>query len=380
MAATARPPREALAQLRDVASDRLAAARAHKAAGGQVIAFLCDNVPLELIVATGAFPLRIHARAGSNLEATRRYVDTLYSPELTQRPDFAGSLLGRILVGDYNFVDAVIVPHNRNAIQAIHRELGDAAREHGLTLPATWYLDKAWSPDDDAAAYNYQAVSQLRDRLARHIGREITDDALRAAIAEVDRARACLARLSTLRRDGLVPGSVALELAGAFWSLPPSTFADLADAALSCFDMGTGAVRLYLSGSPIEDACFYQHVEQAGGVIVDEDHCWGSRAADHRIDPDLPPLQAIAARFHAHPACSIRLPFQRTIDANLARATRSGARAAIMHVAPGDRVQALEAPEQLRALEGAGLPVLSLEQLDDSAGEVAALIAGISRD
>lgn len=351
----------ALDTLRAAAADPEAAAHAHRAAGGRVIAFLCDNVPTELIVAAGAFPMRIHGRPAKRSGAAERLVDPLYPPDVTQRPPFVAAMLDMLLDRVVDCADSVIVPHNRNAVQAIHRELGDAGAEQGLTLPDTWYLDKAWSPGDPARAFDRAAIIALHQRLEALVGAPIDDAALAAAIAEANAARAVIADLATLRGTRLL-GSDMLTLVAAYWALPASSFTALAQAAIADMRAPPPGLRLYLGGSPQDHDGIYRLVEDRGATIVAEDHCWGARVADAVVATDVAPLEALAARFHAFPACSIRFPFQRTIDANLARAKRASVDAAIFSVTDRDAVQAWETPEQVTAFRAAGIPTLHLRK------------------
>lgn len=370
-------------QLRAAAADPEAAARAHKDAGGRVIAFLCDNVPLELISAAGIMPLRIHGRPATRSGSSEKIVDRLYPPDVTQRPAFVASMLDIILDGVVDVADAIIVPHNRNAVQAMHRELRDAAAADGVPVPDTWYLDKAWSPGEPARAYDAAAVAGLRDRIVALTGKNITDDALRVAIDTTNAARDLVRRASELR-GATLSGSDAHTIIAAFWSLPAERFIELAEAALAAMDARASGPRIYLGGSPQDHTGLYDIVERAGATIVAEDHCWGARAADGVLRTDISPIEAIMERFHAFPACSIRFPLQRTIDANLARAQAARADAAIFAVADRDTVQAWETPEQVSAFAAAGIPTLHLRRQgyvpDDAAEEaIARFVEGILR-
>lgn len=348
-----------LEQLRAAAADPEAAARAHKAEGGRVIAFLCDNVPIELIVASGFFPLRIRGRPAVRTGKAERVVDRLYPPDVTQRPEFVASMLDLILDGGADMADALIVPHNRNAVQAMHRELRDAAKAEGLALPETWYLDKAWAPGGPSKSYDEAAIHGLVARLEGLAGRAMEQSALLKAVKTVNAARNLVGRAGALRGMGL-SGSDFHAIASAFWALPAAHFIELTEAALTEVESTGSAPRIYLGGSPQDHAGLYDIVAQVGATIVTEDHCWGVRVADGVLPGEIPPLDAIVARFHTYPACSIRFPLQRTIDANLERARRAQVDGAIFAVAARDAVQAWETPEQIAAFKAAGIPTLHL--------------------
>lgn len=351
----------AIDALRAAAAEPEAAARRHKAEGGRVIAFLCDNVPRELIAAAGVMPLRIHGRPALRTGSAERVVDRLYPPDVTQRPAFVASMLDMIIDGVAGIADAIVIPHNRNAVQAMHRELRDAAAADGLPIPDTWYLDKAWTPGEASRAYDASALTGLRDRLEAHTGRPIGLDSLEREVALSNAARVLIGRAQGLRGEGLC-GPDALAISAAFWALPTEQFVRLAEDALAQVQPVAPRPRIYLGGSPQDHAGLYELVEAAGATVVAEDHCWGARAADGVLRTDVDPLTAMAERFHDFPACSIRFPLQRTIDANLARAQAARVDAAIFAVADRDTVQAWETPEQIAAFGNAGIPVLHLRR------------------
>jgi len=370
----------ALDTLRAHYRDRIAAARAHHEAGGKVIAYLCDNVPVELIEAAGAFPLRVHGGPEVDRAPVRRHVDSLYPPDVTQRPDFVGAMLGRLLGGGLEFVDAVIVPHNRNAVQAIHRQLHDAQREHGLALPPTLYLDKAWSPHDEARAYNRRSIELLIDALGAITGTIPAGAALADAIAAHEERRRLIGRLVAARaaRPGRIAGSLAIELIGASWAMPAATFNPLAAAALDALETAPPikGPRLYLGGSPHDHPALYRLVEELGANVVAEDHCWGNRAADLPLGGDADPIAAIARRFDDFPACSIRLPLARGRDEMVRRALMAEADGALLYVMAGDTTQAWETPGEAEALRAAGVRVRHLRRQPYVADEAARAAIG----
>jgi len=58
-------------------ADPLAAARAHAAGGGRVIGYYTCNVPVELILAAGAFPLHLPHRTDGRTPRADVYMEPL---------------------------------------------------------------------------------------------------------------------------------------------------------------------------------------------------------------------------------------------------------------------------------------------------------------
>lgn len=347
--------------------DRNAAARAWKAEGGAVVGYLCDNVPVELILAAGCLPFRLSGTPDADLEIVSERIDALYPPDLTGRPAFAASILSQILSGALDFVDYLIIPHNRHAIQAMYRELIEAAEEWpDLKLPELHYMDKAWSPLSDVSGFNRNAVEALRDTLERWTGRVVDDEAIASAIDGVEQTRALVRQISAARVEPAtsVSGTAALWAYAASTRLPPHQFNSAAQAMLDeAADLSPReGPRLFVGGSPFDHDRLYAVIEDVGANVVAEDHCWGARLGDAYAMPQGAPLDRLADRFHQAPACSIRFSFEATVSASVERAIAAKVDAAIYYVFAGDSAQSWETPDEVAQLRAHGIPVLHLAE------------------
>lgn len=378
---------ECLRPFHDAYRDRTAAARAWKASGGQVVGYLCDNVPEELITAAGFFPLRVAGGAGQDVTPVREHVDRLYPPDVAARPVFVDALLARLLDGTYDVLDYLIVPHNRNAIQAIYRQLHDAKRERpALRIPALYYLDKAWSPYFVAETYNRDSVLKLRDQLGIWAEKPISDAALNDAVHTCNENRALLSEVAKLRigERPRLSGTDALAIFGSSMFLAKADHTALLKNLLAVAPTlpERFGPRVFVGGSPLDHSGVYELIEGFGATVVAEDHCWGVRACDLPVKATGEPLFAIAERFHRRPACSILFPLERTIEASVNRALRSRADAAIFYVMEGDGSQNWETPDEVARLRSSSMPVLHLRNQPyepGAAGELHDRIASFLR-
>ena len=341
------------------------AARAWKANGGKVVGYLCDNVPAELIEAAGFLPVRVGGDPAGSVEAVRRYVDGLFQP--TRRVGFAESMLSRLLDGTYEYLDYLIVPHNRHAVQAIYQELlraGAAFPE--LKLPELYLLDRSWLPFYSSEVFNGDRLLDLHRTLEVWSGQRITDTALSEAMAASNEHRDLLGLATTLRAADppRLSGVDALHVVGSSMTMPRAEHAALLRALLAEADAlpARDGLRVFVGGSPHDNPSFYEIVESCGATVIAEDHCWGSRAGDWTIRPDLPPLQALASRFHQQPACSIAFPMQVTVDRCIRRAALARVDAAIFFVLEHETAQVWETPDEIGALAERGIPSLHLSE------------------
>jgi benzoyl-CoA reductase/2-hydroxyglutaryl-CoA dehydratase subunit BcrC/BadD/HgdB len=119
---------------------------------------------------------------------------------------------------------------------------------------------------------------------------------------------------------------------------------------------------LFVGGSPFDHDRLYAIIESVGANVIAEDHCWGARLGDAYAMPQGAPLDRLAARFHAAPACSIRFSFEATVSASVERALAAKVDAAIFYVFVGDSAQSWETPDEVAQLRALGIPVLHLAE------------------
>jgi benzoyl-CoA reductase/2-hydroxyglutaryl-CoA dehydratase subunit BcrC/BadD/HgdB len=363
----------ALETLRSHYRERDRAARAWKQAGGRVVGYLCDNIPEELILAAGLFPYRLSGQPGTGTDAIQRYVQPFAAPFSARNRGIGSSdaILNMLLNSAFDFVDFLIVPHTRKTIQAMYRELTlVCAANPALRIPKMHYLDRAYTPFYASEVFNRAAVVELKTKLEEWSGQPITDATLAEAIETTNTNRRLLQEVLQLRtmQPPRLSGTDALQILGSsVFMLKRDHNAllqeMLADDVLERRTLDGARPRLFLGGSPVDNAELYQLVEDCGAVIVAEDHCWGMRCAEFPLDPAQPPLEALADRYHRKPACSIDFPMARVVERCLARATSGRIDAALFFVYEGDGVHIWDTPEEIDALEHRlGIPCLYLKQ------------------
>jgi benzoyl-CoA reductase/2-hydroxyglutaryl-CoA dehydratase subunit BcrC/BadD/HgdB len=354
---------DTLSDLAAFYADPLGAAKTWKLSGRKIVGYLCDNVPDELISAAGFFPLRVKGAPDIDTRIVDDQVDRLYTPEVTVRPSFVAALLARLLNGDYDLLDYLIIPHNRDAIQSIFRQLNDAKRANpALRLPVLHYLDKAWSPFYAAEVYNRDRIVELRSVLENWAGAPIDESALKKAVATSNENRRLLRALAGLRAAAKLSGVEALQAIGSSMLITKESHNKLLTQLLETAreSRPRAGPRLFVGGSPLDHTSVYSAIEAAGATIISEDHCWGDRVSDMPLDESLAPIHALAERFHRRPACSIHFPMAEGARACVRRATAAEVDAAIFYVMAEDWSQNWETPGQVRALEDQGVPCLHL--------------------
>ena len=337
-------------------------ARRAKASGQQVVGFIGDGMPVELVRAAGMRPLRLKGRPAVQARLAPRY----HVPRFTARDGLAESILECLLCGELAFLDHLVVVHDRDAFHRLYQLLS-SLRQGPLfaELPPVVLLDLLHTTTFATSRYEYKQLLQLRQRLEQWSGRPLTDSALHAAIVDSNRNRALVAELNDLRRQGRVSGSQALQIMGAAFAMPPAAYQTEVRALM---DEAKGndtqpGHPTFVAGSPWDHTGLYQVLEAAGLRVVGEASDWGLTAFSTPIPTDGDPFAALCDHYHRRPPSSRMFPMARNIEHARREAVACGADAAVVAVRHNDHAEAWEVPEKLKALRGAGLPTLHLPDL-----------------
>ena len=364
---------EPLAAARAITAEPYATARDWKARGGRVVAYLCDNVPVELITAAGFLPCRLAGTPRAERDAFERLVATQYR---TSDFGLTVAILEALASGECDFADYLVVPHNRKAVEAVHGQLVRLlAADPSVVAPQSWILDRSWLKGDASRTFNAARIDEFRNRLEAWRGSAIPEDALRRACEAHAESRRLLGELMSLRSASppRLPGSDALAIIRAGELVPVEQYnALLRDilAASETFAELSGP-RVFLAGSPFDHDGLYKVVESSGGVVVGEDHCWGMRRVELSLVDGDDPMPSIAARYHRLPGCSIACPLKQNVDACLRRARACSAEAVIFAVMKDDHTHVWTTPDELAAIREAGMEALHLGELPYRPGDEA---------
>ncbi|MBN1383109.1 MAG: 2-hydroxyacyl-CoA dehydratase [Deltaproteobacteria bacterium] len=339
------------------------AARAWKQKGGKVVGYFCDNVPEELIQAAGFFPYRLSGDPTGTVEIAEKYppTGTMAAP----REGFVNSMFNRLMTGEYDFLDFLVVPHARETIHRLHQVLAEIKDQNpSFHLPELYFLDNLHTTFYWSGVYNRLRWREFKTTLEQWSGKEITDMALSDAIAVTNENRTLLKKIAALRAADppRISGTQALRIIGSSMFMLKeehnrrlSQFLDELDK-LSAKD----GVRVFVEASPLDHLQLYDIIESCGAIVVGEDHCWGNRYSDVLINTAGDPFEALADRYHNKSPCPRMFPLSRRIDYCVNSAVSAGAQGAIINVYEFDEALMWEIPDAVKALEEKGIPSLHL--------------------
>jgi benzoyl-CoA reductase subunit C len=268
--------------------------------GRKVVGYLCSYAPEEIILAAGAHPYRIFG-SGERIRLAESHLQT-YCCSLV-RGALEDALSGRL-----GFLDGVVFPHTCDSIQ----RLSDIWR---LNVPGCFHLDVVLPvklDTDCAATYLIDVLKRFRVELGEKLGVTISDEDLRAAIRMMNRIRSALTRIYDLKsqRPEIIKGSDLYALVRAAMIMDRTRAASLLEEVAAELEQKSASEaapppikRIFLSGGICNHPDIYTIIEEAGGAVVGDDLCTGSRYFDGLIDEKAEPVTAIAGRLLTRAVC-----------------------------------------------------------------------------
>jgi benzoyl-CoA reductase/2-hydroxyglutaryl-CoA dehydratase subunit BcrC/BadD/HgdB len=343
------PPPELAAALREP----LAQARAAKA-NRPVVAFVSNNVPIELIVAAGCFPLQLPALQSDLTPRADLYMEQCFDP-------MARSIFERLLRQDCSFVDLVVFPRTADSFHRLYYYLCEIQRTASERVPESFLYDLLHTPWYSSAEYNYASTVAFRRKLEDLTGVEMSETAMRASIALYNRIRRKLSLVSERRYS--VPcafaGTDAIELLIASQQMAPEAFEGVLDGLLTCPGGVAEGTRVIVVGSAHDTSALHRFIDRAGGQVVADHHWRGDLLFGPCVDESLPPLRALTTHYHRDSA-SVRT-YPTAIAGLIESARRARAQAAIFYYYAEEESLTWDYPAQAAALEAIGVPALRLD-------------------
>jgi bzd-type benzoyl-CoA reductase N subunit len=341
--------------------------------GRKVVGTFCSYAPEEIILAAGAHPFRLFG-SGEKIRLAEAHLQS-YCCSLV-RGALEDALGGRLA-----FLDGVVFPHTCDSIQ----RLSDIWR---LNVTACFHLDLVLPvklDTDSARQYMIDVLRRFRGELGEKLGVTISDEDLRAAIRICNRIRAALTRIDRLRGEQpeILKGSDLYALVRAAMIMARERAATLleevaeelenkgADHVLAGSKREAAAVsglqrkRIFLSGGICNQPDVYTIIEEAGGAVVGDDLCTGSRYFSGLIDEKADPATAIANRYLERIVCPAKHRGLTDRADHLVRLVREKqANGVIFFLLKFCDPHAFDYPYLKEALDREGIPSMLLEVED----------------
>jgi benzoyl-CoA reductase subunit C len=330
--------------------------------GRKIVGTVCSYAPEEIILAAGAHPVRLFG-SGEKIRLAEAHLQS-YCCSLVR------GVLEDALADRLAFLDGIVFPHTCDSIQ----RLSDIWR---LNIPGCFHLDAVLPvklDTQDARQYLIDVLNRFRGQLGETLGATITDDGLRLAIRTMNRIRTALTRISELRseRPEILPGSDLYALVRAAMIMDRTRAASLLSevaAGLEKKSVSMAAAwpkkRIVLSGGICNHPDIYAIIEEAGGTVIADDLCTGSRWFSGLTDENQDPVEAIAGRMLTRVACPAKhRGLTDRADHLLCLVRDQRARGVILFLLKFCDPHAFDYPYLKEALDREGIPSLLMEVED----------------
>ncbi len=330
-----------------------------------------NTVPWEILRAAGFTPVLLEDEAGPTPFADR-WMEDVFDRRFRV-------IFDRLCAGAWNHLDKVVIPRTSEQEHKLHLYLREIARtQHAAVIPELYFYNLLHTRTPESYDYGLERTRQMMRDF------DASEDKLRDAIGESNRARGCVRDILQKRREGRLEGSVALEWIRGFYSEDRGVFADRALDRLQEMRNQVAADRphVLIKGAPLQDAWLHQAVEEAGGYVVAEDDWRGSRAAgDTDVCLNKDPVTAVFEKyFYDEVSPRIHLShdrsawFQREIE-------RGHVDGVLFYVPLEDDVVGWDYPGQLAYLEGRSIPsVLVRENVREDVAPLADFVGSLHRN
>ena len=355
-----------LKQFHDIANDPITYARRWKTeTRGRVVGFFCSYAPEEIIWAAGALPYRILGAGGSISRADGHL--QAYSCSLVR------GALDDALTGKLDFLDGAVFPHTCDSIQ----RLSDIWR---LNAGLGFHLDLVLPVKlntSSAQDYMQAVIKKFHHDLEERLGVEITPEKLLEAVQTFNQIRTALQRIYQIRKDqaAILSSSNLHAIVNASMVMDRNVLADRLSAVVDLLETQRAETampqkRLVLAGGICSMPEIYQPIEDAGGTVVWDDFCTGSRYVEGTIDLEGDLLNSIARRYFNRIICPAkhRDCFSRG-DYLLKMVKDTGARGVIFVLLKFCDPHAFDFPYIKELLDRAGIPSMLLEIEDQQTSE-----------
>ncbi len=352
----------------------------YKQNGGKLVGFLCSYTPLEIIDAAGASAVALCGTSNETVSVAEETLPANLCPLIKSTYGFAASEKCPFTY----FSDLIVGETTCDGKKKMYELLNDLKQTYVLHLPQGQvrpYEAEAW----------YQEVVLFKQELERVYDIAITDDDLRAAVAQRNRLRRALVDLYSVQ-ETTPPAISGVELmstlmAGTF-SFNVADFTNKVEALTAqrraAQQAGESAVdpkakRILITGCPTGGLInkLGRAIEANGGAVVCLDDCSGERTNRMLVDESAPDiLRAISDRY-LEINCSVMTPNSGRMDNTLAMVEKYHADAVIDAVLTACHTFNVESAVMRKTMEDAGIPYMKLETdySDGDTGQIGTRVA-----
>ncbi len=249
-------------------------------AGGKIcVAYTCENTPEPLLNLPGCFSARLRAPRTGSLDISTYYMTSFLC-------EYSRALLERAVEGGFNFADCIITPDGCSMINRcienmeVLKALGKDKKNFFFE-----YMEVPMKADDNGLnLYVLQCKNHILKPLSERYGIDVSDAAIRNAVAEHNRVCELIRAIGEFRKEDnpRITGYEFSVITLATYVAPKYLLIEKLEETLK--DLQTREpdekknyrARVLVVGSEMDDTDFIKLIENSGAYVCADRYCYGS--------------------------------------------------------------------------------------------------------
>ena len=275
--------------------------------GGVCLGYTCFHIPEVLLNVDNCFSTRLRAPKTGSIDIATYYMSN-YSCE------FARALLERAIEGGYQYLDALI---GVDACSMMNRSMEHFEILNVNTKPKFFvsHCDIPYKITDYTIdSYVSQMQLHVLDELHERFGTDISEAAIRAAVAEHNEMCRIMTEISELRKadNPVITGYEFHILCLVSYACPTKLITPYLRETLEELktrepdEKPAFRARVAIVGSEIDDPNLTRLIEDVGALVVSDRYCFGSKPGREVIElsDDEPALRQICRHYMEVSECA----------------------------------------------------------------------------
>lgn len=259
------------------------------------IGWFCTYTPVEIIEAAGVDPYGVRANSD------KAHEDVYLGDAMCS---YVRSCLGGALIGDYDFLDGVVIAHSCECMRRLYD--GWIFKQEDIKPECLSFIDVPRTCTEKSIDFFATEIERLKEKLEERYG-EITRKALSETLARSAYTSELLSLVNETRKSysPLVTGSQVQELMIRSMTTPREQFNTELEAILhrkTAPADHSGKPRIMIYGGPASPSLI-DAVEESGGIVVLEHMCNGLRQIRPDTGQEVDPYRYLARSYLSKPPC-----------------------------------------------------------------------------
>ncbi len=243
------------------------------------VAYTCENTPEPLLNLEGTFSARLRAPRTGSIDVATYYLTSFLC-------EYSRALLERAIEGGFNFADCIVTPDGCSMMNRCVENM-ELLHTMGKDNDRFFfeYMEIPMKSDDNGLnLYKLQCENHILKPLKEHYGIDVSDAAIRRAVAEHNRVCELIRAIGEFRKgpQSRITGYEFCVFNLATYVAPHYLLVDMLEETLEELktrepdEKSPFRARVVVVGSEVDDTDFIKLIEESGAYVCADRYCYGS--------------------------------------------------------------------------------------------------------